>query len=303
MAKKVLTKEDFEEDKGKEDTSSDDIPADQKFDEEGNPIEEGPEKEAEPSEKKEKKDDKESPKPSEDDKDGSKFKHKTWEETEKARQTLEKDFHTKSTENAELKRKLAQYEKPPEKPKTIDDRVAEITDDTLKQIKMLPLEYDSTGKPTQESATKRDRDAAILWNKMAREISRLEIDEREDRRETEQKIVKKTYKRATDEGIKTDAELRILGHEFSKTDPNLSTDERINGAIESTKEILSQIRDGFVEKQEKDKKEKDDLRVLGRHSSRQKGKEDKETKPTSMSQQLAELNESRRMKKEDLARW
>lgn len=300
MAGKVLTAEDFEKggDPTKEDTSSKGIPADkmipadQKLTEEDIPKEE-PEKKEAPIEE-----EKVEPlsKPSE-----FKPKHKTWEETEKAREEAERKMHEATTAKSSLEKELAQYKKPPEKPTpTIDDHIAEITDEALSQINALPLEYGSDGKVTPASATKRDRDAAIVWGKAQRKISRLEIDESNRQVNSEREIVSKTYERAQKEGIKTDAELRILGFEFSKTDAGLGADDRINAAIESTKGILSQIRDGFVKSQERDKKEKDDLKVLGRGSTRGKEKEEKETKPVTMSQQLAELNEKRRMTKDDL---
>jgi len=65
---------------------------------------------------------------------------------------------------------------------------------------------------------------------------------------------------------------------------------------------LSRLRDGLVEKQKKDDKDKEDLKVLGRGSSRREKSEEEKKEPTSMSQQLAELNEKRRIKKDDL-RW
>jgi len=191
---------------------------------------------------------------------------------------------------SELEKKIAKYERPPEKPvPTEDERIAEITDEALKNINALPAD-----SPT------RDRDAAIVWGKAQRKISRLEIDESNRQVSSEREIVTKTYERAQKEGIKTDAELRILGFEFSKADGSLGSDDRINQAIESTKGILAQIRDGFVRDLERDKKEKDDLKVLGRGSTRKESKETKETKPSTMSQQLAELNEKRRMTREDL---
>ena len=290
MAGKVLTAEDFEKggDPTKEDTSSKGIPADkmipadQKFTEEDIPKEE-PKLDEVPKDEEAKVEP--LPKPS----DEFKPKHKTWEETEKARLELERGFHDKSMRASELEKKVAQYEKPPEKPiPTEDERIAEITDEALKNINALPGD-----SPT------RDRDAAIVWGKAQRKISRLEIDESNRFAQSEREIVTKTYEKAQKEGIKTDAELRILGFEFSKIDSYLDMDDRIKQAVESTKGILSQIRDGFVRDQERDKKEKDDLKVLGRGSTR-KDKPEEKGKPTTMSQQLAELNEKRRMTKDDL---
>jgi hypothetical protein len=286
MAGKVLTEDDFNKggDPTKEDTSSEKaIPADQKFDQDGKEVIEEPEKIEAPS----KEEAKVEPlsKPS----DEFKPKHKTWEETEKARLELERGFTEKSMKLSEREKELEKFKKPPEKPvATEDDRIAEITDEALRNINALPA----------DSST-RDRDAAIIWGKAQRKISRLEIDESNRQVSSEREIVTKTYERAQKEGIKTDAELRILGYEFSKTDASLNSDERINQAVESTKGILSQIRDGFVRDLERDKKEKDDLKVLGRGSTRKDKTEEKEER-TTMSQQLAQLNEKRKMTKDDL---
>jgi len=298
MAGKVLTEEDFTKSGDPtKDTPPDTIPADQKFDQDGKPVVEEPKKE-EPAPKETKGDEEPLPKPSD-----FKPKHKTWEETEKARVELEKNWTRDRMALSDRDRELAQYKKPAEKPApTIDDHIAEITDEALTQINVLPLEYDSEGKVVPASASKRDRDAAIIWGKAQRKISRLEIDESNKRSQAEHDTVSKTYERATKEGLKTDAELRILGHEFSRTDPNMDLDTRIDRAIESTKGILSQVREGFIERQEKDKHEKDDLKVMGRGSSRPTKKEEKEDKPTTMSEQLTNMNESRRLKKDDLWR-
>lgn len=285
MAGKILTDDDFNKggDPTKEDTSSQSIPADQKFDQDGKAIVEEPEKKETPIEEAKVEP---LPKPS----DEFKPKHKSWEETEKARIELERGFTEKSMKLSERDKELEKFKKPPEKPvPTEDERIAEIMDEALKNINAIPGD-----SPT------RDRDAAIVWGKAQRKISRLEIDESNRQVSSEREIVTKTYERAQKEGIKTDAELRILGFEFSKADSSLGSDDRINSAIESTKSILSQIRDGFVKDQERDKKEKDDLKVLGRGSTRKDKSTDKETKPTTMSQQLAELNEKRRMTKDDL---
>jgi len=298
MTGKVLTKEDIESGVSPhdKDTSPELIPSEQKLDQDGNVIEEEPEKE-ETLPKKEG-DEEPLPKPS----DEFKPKHKTWEETEKARVESERKMHEATTKASTLERELTTYKKPPEpKVPSIDDKIAEIADDAIKQIGALPIEYDSEGKPTSVSMTKRDRDAAIVWAKAQRTISRLEIDASRKEVEGERSIVSKTYKRAQDEGLKTDAELRILGYEFSRTDPNLSVDDRINEAITNTKGMLGQVREGFVQSQEKDKKDKDALRVLGRGSSRTGEKEEKGSgKPTTMSDQLVKVKESRRVKKDDL---
>ncbi len=287
MAGKVLTEDDFNKggDPTKEDTSSEKtIPADQKFDQDGKEVIEEPEKVETPTKEEEAKVEPLS-KPS----DEFKPKHKSWEETEKARLELERGFTEKSMKLSEREKELEKFRKPPEKPvATEDDRIAEITDEALAKIGALP----------GDSAT-RDRDAAIIWGKAQRKISRLEIDESNRQVSSEREIVTKTYERAQKEGIKTDAELRILGYEFSKTDGSLNSDERINQAVESTKGILSQIRDGFVRDLERDKKEKDDLKVLGRGSTRKDKTEEKEER-TTMSQQLAQLNEKRKMTKDDL---
>ncbi len=280
MAGRVLTEEDFPKgDTPAEDTTS---KPEEKVE---TPVEEVPEGKETPRDED---GDKESlPKPSD---ETPKYKHKTWDETEKARIELEKEFTKKSMRISEVEKELAQFKKPPEKPApTVDDHIAEIADEALKNI----------GSLTADSPS-RDRDAAIIWAKAQRKISRLEIDETNKQANTERETVSKTYERAQKEGIKNDSELRILGYEYSRTDSSLNTDERIDKAIESTKGIISHIREGFVKDQERDKKEKDDLKVLGRGSSRREEKETKETRPATMSEQLAQINEKRRVTRNDL---
>ena len=293
MAGRVLTEEDFK-DSDKDTSKSDAVPADQKFDQDGKPIVEGPKKE---TEKVVVKGDKEPlPKLSEE----KKYKYASMDEFDKGYREAERKMHEATTQNAELRKKLEQYEKPVAKTPTIDDRIAEISDGAISQINTLKIDYDSDGQPTRESLSKRDRDAALIWAKANRQISRLEIDEERRVSQREQDTVQRTYDRATKEGLKTDAELRLLGYEFSRTDPNLDLDTRIERAVESTKSLLGQVREGFIERQDKDKQEKDELKVLGRGSSRPARTTEKEEKPSTMSQQLADMNESRRLRKDDL---
>jgi len=296
---KVLTKEDFEE-SGK-DTSSKEIPADKvisadtkvTMDDQGRVIEA---EEPEAKEVEAKGEEEPQPKIPE-----FKPKHKTWEETEKARIELEKEFTRKSMRASDLEKELETYKKPPPPPPSIDDEIAKITDEALNQIRAIPIDRDSEGKPIPESIGKYERESAIIWGKANRKISRLEIDEANKMAETERGTASKLYKKATDEGLRSDDELELLGYEYDRINPSLRIDDRIDKAIETTKNRLSRLREGFVKNQEKDKYEKGELQVLGRGSSRKeiKGKE-KEEKPVSMSDQMADLNESRRLKKDDL---
>lgn len=286
---KVLTKDDFEGGEiSTEETSEKTIPADQKFDQDGKEVVEEPEEKVVPDEE------------TKVEPQSKSYKYASMDDYDKAYKEAEKKMHEATMRASSLEKELGQVKKPPEKVVTADDKIAEFTDAALNEIKGIKLEYDEEGNITRESASKRDREAAIIWGKAQRKISRLEIDEVNKVALSEREIVNKTYTAAQKEGIMTDAELRILGHEFSKTDPSVSTDDRIKESIESTKGILSQIRDGFIKNQEKDKKEKEDLKVLGRGSTRKESKGDKESKPSTMSQQLSELNEKRRMTKDDL---
>lgn len=296
MAGKVLTEEDFSKggDPTKEDTSSQAIPADQKMDQDGKVIVEEPEKVETPA-KVDEGGKEPLPKPSD---EVPKYKHKTWEETEKARIELEKEYTKKSMRLSEVEKKLVQFEKPIEKPTpTIDDYITGIADEALKDIGALPTDSQT-----------RDRDAAIIWAKAQRKISRMEIDETNKVKDAERNASSKLFELAKKEGFNMDDqdELEELGYQYNKQPSHLSAEEKISKTVESAKERLTRIRGSFVNKLEKDrerdKKEKDDLKVLGRGSSRKEGKEEKETKPTTMSQQLAELNEQRRIKKDDL-RW
>ncbi len=301
MAGKALTKEDIESGKSPhdEDTSPKTIPTEQMFDQDGNMIEEEPKGDETPPLEKKEGDEEPLLKPSDDDK---KYKYKSLDDYDKAYKEAERKMHEATTKASTLEREVATLKKPIEsKIPSVDDRIAELADDAIKQIGALPIEYDDAGKPTSASMTKRDRDAAIIWAKTQRTISRLEIDASRKEVEGERSIVSKTYKKAQEEGLKTDAELRILGYEFSRTDPNLPVDDRINEAIGNTKTMLGQVREGFVQAQEKDKKDKEALRVLGRGSSRTGEKETKGgEKPTTMSDQLVKVKESRKVKKEDL---
>ncbi len=282
MAGKVLTEEDFKGGSEPEKDTSKPIPADEKIEIKGK---EEPIKEPEPSEKGK---EEPQPEPSED----KKYKYASMDEFDKAYKEAEKKMHEATTKAAELERKVTYYEKPPEKPAvTIEDKINEMTDQVLDKIRLIPAD-----SPT------RDRDAGRMWTKLHADVDDLKYEDRQRRSDTERQIVAKTYEKATKEGIKTDAELRILGYEFSKTDSGLSTNDRITQAIDNTKSVLSQIREGLVEKQEKDKKDKEDLKVLGRGSSRTVKSEEEDKKPTTMSQQLAELNERRKLKKDDLFR-
>jgi len=302
MAGKIVTKEDLEGgDPNKEDTSPETTPSDksilsgQKFDQNGKEIVEGEPEIETPVE--EKGGEEPLPKPLEE----FSPKHKTWEETESARATLERDFHTKSGENAELRRRLVAYEKPPEKKVADEDEIANITDVALREMDNLRYEYGSDGKPTPESIRKIDREKAILWNRGQEKIADLVYEKRSRKATSEHDVITKTYNRAQKEGLKSDAELRVLGAEYSRTDSSLSIDERIEAAVEATKGIVSSLREGLVKDQKKDKEEKDALRVLGRGSNR--GKETIDIKPkksSTMADDLAELNKKRTMTKDDL---
>ena len=278
MAGKVLTEEDFVEGETKKEDTSISTEAAEK-----------PEAivATEPDHKEEPSSDDGEPqlKPSDD----KKYKYASLDEYDKAYKEAERKMHQSTTKAAELERKLSQYEKPPEKPATMDDRIKEMTKDTLGKIRLLPAD-----------APDREDQAGYLWSKLQSDITDIKYDERSRAVDRERDVVKRTYDYATKEGIKSDAELRILGYEFSKTDPGIPIDDRISMAVSNTKEMLGQIRTGFVEKQEKDKKEKEDLKVLGRGSSRQEKSETRKPENESMSQALSKLNEQRRMKKEDL---
>jgi len=278
---KVLTEEDFAEGSESKDTSKS-IPADEKVEVKGK---EEPKEKTEPSEKEK---EEPQPEPSEE----KKYKYTSMDEFDKAYKEAEKKMHEATTKVAELERKVAHYEKPPEKPAlTIEDKINEMTDQVLDKIRLIPGD-----SPT------RDRDAGRLWTKLHADVDDLKYEHRRNSEETERKTIKKIYDQATKEGLKTDEELDYFSYRYSKTDPSLSIDERTSQAVEATKTGLGRLREGLVEKQEKDKKDKDDLKVLGRGSSRPLKSEEKDKEPTTMSQQLAELHEKRKLKKDDIFR-
>lgn len=282
---KVLTEEDFEKGKEPEDTSKGpadrSIPADEKIEIKGK---EEPIKEPEPSEK-----EKEEPllEPSEDEK---KYKYASMDDYDKAYKEAERKMHEATTEKARLVREVEELRKPKDQPKTLQDRIDEMTDQTLDKIRIL-----STESPT------RDRDAARLWAKNQSDIDDLKYEERQRKQDTERITVKRIYDYANKEGLKTDEELDYFAYRYSKTDSSLSIEERTYQAIEATKSGLGKLREGLVKDVEKDKQDKDNLKVLGRGSSRTgKSSEEKLDKPLTMSEQIAQMQEKRRLKKDDL---
>jgi len=278
---KVLTEEDFQEGEHKsEDTSK--TPEPQKEVIEGKEQPE-PEAKEEPSKDREEP----QPKPSED----KKYKYASMDEFDKAYKEAERKMHEATTEKAQLSRELEQYRKPKESPVTIDDRIKEMTKDTLTKIRVLPSD-----SPTREE------DAGYLWAKLQSDISDVKYEERHKKEESERSVAKKLFGKASTEGLKSDDELDMVGFEFSRIDPGIPTEDRISQAVEITKGRLSRLRDGLVEKQKKDEKDKEDLKVLGRGSSRREKSEEVKEEGETMSQALTKLNEQRKMKKEDL-RW
>jgi hypothetical protein len=281
---KVLTDEDFKGGKEPEDTSKGpadrSIPADEKIEVKGK---EEPAKELEPSEKEK---EEPQPEPSED----KKYKYASMDEFDRAYKEAERKMHEATTEKARLARELEEVRKPKDQPKTLQDRIDEMTDQILEKIKILPNE-----SPT------RDRDAARLWARNQSDIDDLKYEERRKRDDSERSTVKRIYDTANKEGLKTDEELDYFAYRYSKTDSSLSIEERTSQAVEATKSGLGKLREGLVKDVEKDKKDKDDLKVLGRGSSRTgKSSEEKTEKPLTMSQQIAEMQEKRRLKKDDL---
>ena len=273
---KVLTEEDFEEKAESEDTSE--TPPQKE-------VIKGKEKEEPKKEEVSAGEEEPQPRPSED----KKYKHATWDETEKARVEAEKKMTEKSMEASELRKRLEKYERPKEEPATLQDRIDRMTDDTVERINTLP----------QESPT-RQKDANRMWAKLQSDIYDLKRDEERRTEEQSRSLWKRVYDAATKEGLKSEEEIDFVISKFSRTDASLSVDERISSAVDNAKTSISKLREGFVEKTKE--KEKEDLKVLGRGSSRREKSEKEEEPPKTMSQQLAELNEKRRLKKDDLFR-
>lgn len=290
---KVLKKEDFQEEETvAEDTSTQEIPSDAMIGEDGQVVEQEPE-----AEKKEGGEEPQ-PKPSE----KTEYKHKSIEEYDKAYKEAERKMHEATTRAANLEKELAQYRKPPEpKPPTIDDKITEITQEALKAISALPVQYDAEGKPTAESLAKRDLDSAIIWAKAQRTIARLEIDEREKETSNWRNTVTKLTKKAKDEGLTSDDEMDMVATAFDRLSDISNLEDRISQAVEVTKSRLSRLREGFTKRQMQDKDEKNSLKVLGRGSSRKEGeKTSGSDKPATMTDALRQLKENRRVKREDL---
>jgi hypothetical protein len=289
---KVLKKEDFQEEETvAEDTSTQEIPSDAMIGEDGKVVEQEPE-----AEKKEGGEEPQ-PKPSE----KKEYKYKSIEDYDKAYKEAERKMHEATTRAANLEKEVTQYRKPEPKTPTIDDKIVEITDEAIKAIGALPIQYDAEGKPTTESLTKRDRDSAIIWAKAQRTISRLEIDEREKETSNWRSTVSKLTKKAKDEGLASDDEMDMVAVAFDRLSDIGSLEDRISQAVEVTKSRLSRLREGFTRRQVQDKDEKDSLKVLGRGSSRKEGdKTSGSDKPATMTDALRQSKESRRVKREDL---
>ena len=300
MAGKILTEDDFKGgDTPKEDTPKEEfVSADQKFDQDGNKIE-GPKGDDAPK----KKEDGEEPlpKPSNE----KKYKYASMDEVERAYAEAERKMHEATTRASSYEKELAQYKKPPEKSEpTEDEKVAEIMDEANKQISALPIEYDSEGRETQQSYSKRNREYMLIMGKANRKISRLEIDAENKAKEQSQTTSKKLYNKAKDEGFNMDDEddLSEIAFQWERSSGD-TIDDRISNAVTNAKSRLDRLRgkvkEKVIEDIERDKKEKDNLKVLGRGSSRKDDKQEMETKPVTMSQQLTELHEKRRITKDD----
>jgi len=296
MAGKVLTEEDF---KGGTGNEPEETPTPTPTPE---PKEEKVEPKEEPTPDVTEGGDESLPKPSD-----KTYKYANMEEFDKAYKEAERKMHGATSELADTKRKLAQYEKPPEaKIPTEDERIATLADEAMSAISALPLEYDFEGKPTAASISKRDRDSAIIWAKTQRKISRLEIEGASREAESQKSAVSRLYSHAKTEGINVEDEdeMAELAFQWDRASANQPTEDRVSQAVDSAKGRLTRLREGYVKKMEdaknKDKKEKDDLKVLGRGSTRKDKTGGDDEKPMTMSQQLASLNESRRLKTEDL---
>jgi hypothetical protein len=93
----------------------------------------------------------------------------------------------------------------------------------------------------------------------------------------------------------------MVGLEYSRTDPTLPPDDRIDEAVTRVRDRVSRLRDGFVRNQDKNKKDKEDLRTLPGGSRKTPETKDtkKDTKPSTLDNQMAELNEKRRLTKDE----
>ncbi len=284
----------------KEDTSQENlVESEAKFDQDGNEVIGEPENKEVPSEDGRGNGEEPQPKPSE-----KKYKYKTQDEAERAYTEAERKMHEATTRASSLERELSQYKKPLEQPvATADDKIAEITKAAIKEIRALSAKFDSQGKETAESIDERETQSAIVWAKANRKIAKLEYEEAHNAEKSEQDIANRLYKKATSNGLSGNNELDLVGMEYGRSDPSMSAEDRISAAVEAAKNRISQLRDGFVKRQQLDKDEKNNLRVLGggsRSRSTDGGKTKEESKPSNMSDALADINEKRKVKKDDL---
>jgi hypothetical protein len=293
-----MGKEDLE--KGKETPNEDTselVSSETKFDQDGNEIKEEPtKKEVLPKE-----DDKGSPpEPS----DGKKYKYSSMDEYDKAYHEAERKMHEATTKASTLEKELERHRKPPEKVPTEDEQIAEITDAALKDIRAIPVEYGSDGRPTKASAEDYDRKSAIIWGKANAKITRLEIEKDRKVSEEGKSLSRKLYDKAKSEGFNMadEDDLAEIAFQWDKATGD-TPDDRISNAVRNAKERLERLRGKFSDAIERDKKEKDSLRVLGggsRNRPTEGGKEKKDSKPSDMYSALEEVKNKRRVKKDDL---
>lgn len=133
-------------------------------------------------------------------KEPPKFKHKTWEETEKARTTLEKDFHTAREELAVIKRQLDQEQKEKgryqQALKTLDKPAMPQTE----EAKFIRRAREEIAK-LDEKDPNYDARVDAIWAEAQTKITDLRWEQREAERGKFQDNVKYAESRVKKEGL------------------------------------------------------------------------------------------------------
>lgn len=234
-------------------------------------------------------------------------KHKTWEETEKARTTLEKDFHTAKTEAAQAKKELETHrqllksmkgEKEPDKPKADTPR-ARILREVNAKIKQIDQQL-ANGEINQEQHTEMVMDA---WAEANEKLADARVQVRLS--EHDQTSQRKSWleKQVKDAGLS----LMITGEDGTEIDagveamfalgnsPNIPRGVSFEEEVEWAKGQLKLYNDALIEKFKTEQTGGRFPKPLGKGGKIPKGKEEGEG-PSTLGDDFKELQESRRIK-------
>lgn len=149
-------------------------------------------------------------------------KHKSWEETEKARTTLEKDFHTAKTETAQLRKQLETYEQTLKSMKggrELDKQQADtprtrVKNEAMAKIERLDQQL-ANGEINQEEHSDK------VWDILAEMNERLSdamVEQRLSERDSRSQKISNAEKKVKDAGLS----LMVKNEDGSENDAGLS---------------------------------------------------------------------------------